>query len=315
MLNYNQKLKPITKGGSKNPFGSSLRKGGEESFLKKGGSRVRLDVEIVNRNLAKSRQRAQALISAGLVLVDGKKAIKADQKVSEENKIEIKGKDIPYVGRGGLKLEKALKEFKIDVRNKIAVDIGASTGGFTDCLLQNGAQKVYAVDCGYGQLDWKLRNDPRVVVMEKVNARELEKYFGEKTPLNPPLQKGEEKTPSIQSDTSPNSFSQRRGDEEINLIVIDVSFISLKMILPVAKKILSEAGGEVVALIKPQFEVGKGEVGKGGIVRDEEKRKKVVEDISNFSKELGFGIIGLTESPITGADGNVEYLIYLKIKN
>jgi len=248
---------------------------------------MRLDVELVNRKLVKTRQRSQGLISAGLVYVDGKKAVKSSQSVDENSRIEIKGNDIPYVGRGGLKLEKALKEFKIDVKDKVCVDIGSSTGGFTDCLLQNGAKKVFAVDCGYGQLDWKLRNDSRVVVMEKINARELTK------------QSLIERDPSL--------FSESAG---ITLITIDVSFISLKKILPVAKSII-ENEGEVVALIKPQFEVGKGEVGKGGVVRDEEKRKKAVEDISNFAKGLGFGIIGITQSPIKGGKGNVEYLIYL----
>ena len=248
---------------------------------------MRLDIELVNRKLVQTRQRSQGLISAGLVYVDGKKAVKSSQSVDENSRIEIKGNDIPYVGRGGLKLEKALKEFKIDVKDKVCVDIGSSTGGFTDCLLQNGAKKVFAVDCGYGQLDWKLRNDSRVIVMEKINARELTK------------QSLIERDPSL--------FSESAG---ITLITIDVSFISLKKILPVAKNII-ENRGEVVALIKPQFEVGKGEVGKGGVVRDEEKRKKAVEDISNFAKGLGFGIIGITQSPIKGGKGNVEYLIYL----
>lgn len=238
---------------------------------------MRLDIYLVEKKLAKSRQRAQGLISAGLVFADGKKAIKSSQEVGEENKIEIKGDNLKYVSRGGLKLEKALDEFKIDVKGKICADIGASTGGFTDCLLQRGAAKIFAIDAGYGQLDWKLRNDPRIIVMEKVNARGLTK----------------------------ENFSLY-----IELIVIDVSFISLKKILPAAHNIL-ERGGVVVALIKPQFEVGKGEVGKGGIVRDEEKRQKVVKEILDFSRGLGFEIMGVIESPIKGAKGNVEYLICL----
>jgi len=278
--------------------------------------KTRLDLEILNRSLAKSRERAQGLISAGLVLVDGKKAVKSNQQVDKETEIKIKGSDMPYVGRGGLKLEKALKEFKINVKDKIAIDIGASTGGFTDCLLQNGVKKVYAVDCGHGQLDWKIRQDERVVVMEKTNARFLRKKdLFDKNPITPPLRSWERTTEGEkQKESSFASVEAMAGKEEINLIVIDVSFISLKIILPVAKNLLADSG-EIIALIKPQFEVGKGEVGKGGIVRDEEKRKKAIEDISNFSKKQGFDIIGVIESPITGANGNVEYLIYLKNKN
>lgn len=297
---------------------------------------MRLDIYLVEKNLSQSRERAQGLISAGLVYLDGKKAIKASQNVDENSKIEIKGNDIPYVGRGGLKLEKAIKEFNVDVKDKICVDIGASTGGFTDCLLQNGAKKVYAVDCGYGQLDWKLRNDPRVAVMERVNARGLKKTdfccHPERSAAPKSEASGQTKSrdPVIQKRLPDNTYfllnngipplrsllplGQQTASvgmtEKINLIVIDVSFISLKLILPAAKNLLED--GYIIALIKPQFEVGKGEAGKGGIVRDEEKRKRVVEEISVFAKGLGFDIIGVIESPIKGAEGNVEYLIYLK---
>lgn len=276
---------------------------------------MRLDLYLVEKKLTQSRQRAQGLISAGLVYVDGKKAVKASQEVGEESNIEIKGNDLKYVGRGGLKLEKALDEFKIDVKGKVCADIGASTGGFTDCLLQRGAAKVFAIDVGYGQLDWKLRNDPRVVVMERVNARELNQNFFS---FNQEEYKKNNENISKDVEGVPRCPAGLLGMTKVSieLIVIDVSFISLKKILPVAYDIL-EANGTVVALIKPQFEVGKGEVGKGGIVRDEEKRKRVVGDISDFAVSLGFGIIGVIESPITGADGNVEFLIYLikKLRN
>jgi 23S rRNA (cytidine1920-2'-O)/16S rRNA (cytidine1409-2'-O)-methyltransferase len=211
----------------------------------------------------------------GVVFVDGQKVDKSGTLVKEESNISIKDSSLKYVGRGGLKLEDALKNFEIDVQDKIALDVGASTGGFTDCLLQNGAAKVYAVDVGYGQLDWKLRIDSRVVLMEKVNARHLK-------PEDLP--------------------------ELVDIIVIDVSFISLTMVIPPVIQML-KPGGVLVALIKPQFEVGKGEVGKGGIVRDENKHKEVVEKITKFIEELNFDVSGVIPSPITGAQGNKEFLL------
>jgi len=218
---------------------------------------------------------------AGEVYLNGQKASKAGLPVADEALLEVKGPGLPYVGRGGLKLAKALQEFKIEVKGKTAIDIGASTGGFTDCLLQQGAATVYAVDVGYGQLDWKLRRDPRVKVMERTNARYL--TFAD-----------------LGLDTS-----------NIDLAVIDVSFISLDKILPAAYGLLA-GGGVVIALIKPQFEAGKADVGKGGIVRSEAVRSAVVEKVQQVAREIGFSVEGLIQSPIEGADGNVEYLIYLK---
>ena len=207
------------------------------------------------------------------VLVNGRIADKSGRSVDKEDEIRIIAPEHPWVGRGGMKLARALEQFHIDVSGKICADIGASTGGFTDVLLKNGAARVYAIDVGYGQLDASLRNDPRVVVREKVNARFLEA----------------------------SDFA-----EPIEFVCIDVSFISLKLILPAVAKFLR---GELVALIKPQFEVGKGEVGKGGIVRDDAKRAAAVESVVQFARESGFDVRGVIESPVTGAEGNVEFLM------
>jgi len=225
--------------------------------------------------LAPTRTRAQSLIMEGVVFVDGQKFDKSGTLVKQGSNISIKDSSLKYVGRGGLKLEGALKHFEIDVQNKIALDVGASTGGFTDCLLQNGAAKVYAVDVGYGQLDWKLRNDSRVVLMEKVNARHME---------------------------------AQDIPELVDLIVVDVSFISLTNIIPPVIQFL-KPGGVLIALIKPQFEVGKGEVGKGGIVRDESKHKEVANKITQLIAELNLVVRGVIPSPITGAQGNKEFLL------
>ena len=241
---------------------------------------MRLDQLLVEKGLFLSRTRAQAAIMAGIVFVNGQKAEKAGHPYPTEAVIEIKGSDHPYVGRGGLKLEAALKEFKIDPTGKTALDIGASTGGFTDCLLQHGAEKVYAVDVGYGQLDYKLRIDPRVKVIERLNARNLTlRDLGLST-------------------------------SDISICVIDVSFISLTKILPAAHSVIRN-GADVVALIKPQFEAKREQVGKGGIVKDPAVHDAVIEKVSRFARELGFTVKGLTKSPIEGADGNVEFLIYL----
>ncbi len=212
------------------------------------------------------------------VLVNGEVVSKSGQKTDEVSEIVLKTPDIPYVSRGGLKLEWALKEFSIKVTDKEAIDIGASTGGFTDCLLQQGAKKVYAVDVGYGQLAWKLSTDKRVIVMDRTNIRYL----------------GREKIP-----------------RELDISVIDVSFISLKKVIPKALEFLKE-NGEIVALVKPQFEVGKGEVGKGGVVKEESKREEVINEIGEFAKNLGLTVLGTCESPIKGRKGNAEYLIYLQ---
>ncbi|HEV7241475.1 MAG TPA: TlyA family RNA methyltransferase [Thermoanaerobaculia bacterium] len=234
----------------------------------------RVDVALVERGLVDTRSKAQSLIMARRVLVNGQFVDKAGATVAADDEVRIAELEHPWVGRGGMKLAHALKAFPIDVRGKICADVGASTGGFTDVMLKHGAAKVYAIDVGYGQLDASLRNDPRVINREKVNAR----YLG------------------------PENF-----DEPIDFASIDVSFISLKLILPAVATFLR---GELVALIKPQFEVGKHEVGKGGIVRDEAKRQAAVDGVVEFAKENGFDVQGVIESPVRGAEGNVEYLMY-----
>jgi 23S rRNA (cytidine1920-2'-O)/16S rRNA (cytidine1409-2'-O)-methyltransferase len=239
-------------------------------------SRDRLDRAILERGLAETREKAQALIMAGEVLVDGQKATKAGQLVSPEDAIEITAK-LRYASRGGLKLEGALTAFQIDVRGLVAADFGASTGGFTDCLLQNGAARVHAIDVGSGQLDWKLRNDPRVVVHEGVNARYL---------------------------------ALADLGEPVDLAVCDVSFISATLILPAMVRVLkAEPGTSMMVLVKPQFEVGKGLVGKGGIVRDAVQHEAVCTKLRAAVEELGFET-QMMESPITGAEGNKEFLLY-----
>ncbi len=241
--------------------------------------KVRLDTLLVSKGLAKSRQNAKAMIMAGQVYIDNQKCDKAGMMVDPDvTEPQIRGEKLRYVSRGGLKLEKAIKEFPITLENKIAMDIGASTGGFTDCMLQNGAKKVYAVDVGYGQFAWKLRQDERVVNMERTNIRYV-----------------------------------THGDigEYIDFASIDVSFISLRLVLPVAKELLSPVG-EVVALIKPQFEAGRDKVGKKGVVRDINVHYEVVKSVIDFARETGFYTGGLSFSPIKGPEGNIEYLLYLK---
>ena len=244
--------------------------------------RERIDKLLVERGLADSRTKAQAMVMAGVVLVDEQRVEKPSHQFDTNSAIRIKGGDDPttrYVGRGGLKLEAALREFQIDVSGFVCLDVGASTGGFTDCLLQNGAKKVFAVDVGHNQIDWRLRNDPRVEVREGVNARYL----------------------------TPDDFPQK-----FDLAVMDVSFISVTKVLP-AIVLLLAAERSIVALIKPQFEVGRGEVGGGGIVRDEAKRLRVVEEVNNAAHALGLEVVNVIESPITGAEGNVEFLALYKI--
>ncbi len=243
-------------------------------------SKERIDTLLVKRGLAASRERAGALILAGKVVCDDNLVEKAGSRVDSNSEIRLKGEDIPFVGRGGLKLEAAFKAFQVDVNNLVAIDIGASTGGFSDCLLQHGARRVYALDVGYGQLDWSLRCDDRIVVMERTNIRH-----------------------SVKADFP----------DLLDLAVIDLSFISLTKVLPVVAALL-EPEAPVIALVKPQFEVGKGEVGKGGIVREEEKRRAALEMVCNFAKANGFTHHQTITSPVLGQKGNVEYLIFLTVK-
>lgn len=239
--------------------------------------KIRLDSLLVERKLMDSREQAKRAVMAGLVFSEQSRLDKPGLKVDETIPITIKGKPIPYVGRGGLKLEKALQYFSISVMDKIVLDIGASTGGFTDCALQHGAKSCYAIDVGYNQLDWKLRNDDRVIVMERTNFRYV--------------------TPDI----------LQYGVPEI--ATIDVSFISLRIILPVLKKLLAK-NSNIVALIKPQFEAGRQQVGNKGIVRDKNVHLEVLRQITSFAINEGYQLYGLTFSPITGGDGNIEFLAY-----
>lgn len=225
-----------------------------------------------------SREKAKAAIMAGIVFVDGQRIDKAGTTVDTEAPIEIKGEDCPYVSRGGLKLEKAMEEFEFDVKDSVCCDMGASTGGFTDCMLKRGAGKVYAIDVGYGQLDYKLRTDDRVVNMERTNIR----YMDTDLILEP-----------------------------VDFISIDVSFISLALILPVAEKILAD-DGKVLCLVKPQFEAGREQVGKNGIVRDPAVHLEVIKKVCGYARDCGLSPAGLTFSPVKGAKGNIEYLLYLK---
>jgi 23S rRNA (cytidine1920-2'-O)/16S rRNA (cytidine1409-2'-O)-methyltransferase len=239
-------------------------------------AKTRLDVALVERGLAETRAAAQRLVMAGLVFSGERRLEKAGQTVAAETAIEVRGQLHPYVSRGGLKLEKALDYFTIPVTGRIALDVGSSTGGFTDCLLQRGAAKVYAVDVGTNQLAWKLRTDPRVVSMEKTNMRDV---------------------------------TRAEISEPIELIVCDASFIGLRTVLPAAL-VLAAPGAHLAALIKPQFEVGKGRVGKGGIVREPELHQEVVDTIATWlGEQPGWTVLGVTESPITGAEGNKEFLI------
>jgi 23S rRNA (cytidine1920-2'-O)/16S rRNA (cytidine1409-2'-O)-methyltransferase len=235
----------------------------------------RIDKLLVERGLADSRTKAQALVMAGAVLVNEQLIHKPSELFSHDANIRIKeGAAQRYVSRGGIKLEAALREFNVDVRGLVCLDIGASTGGFTDCLLQHGARYVVALDVGHNQLDWKIRNDPRVEVREEVNARYLQ---------------------------------AEQFEEKFDLVTIDVSFISLIKIFPAAVPLLKKQGC-IVALIKPQFEVGKGDVGKGGVVKDPSQHQRVIAEVNTFAQSLGLNLTGLIESPITGANGNVEFL-------
>ncbi len=244
-------------------------------------NKERLDKLLVDRGMAQSRERARAIIMAGKVAVDGKRADKPGVQVGVGARLQLQEEDLRYVSRGGEKMEGALKAFEIDPRGMVVIDVGASTGGFTDCILQKGAEKVYAVDVGYGQLAWRLQKDPRVVNLERRNIRYL---------------------------------SREEVKEKIDLILIDTSFISIEKFLPHLLGFLKK-GGAILGLIKPQFEVGRGEVGKGGVVRDEALHNKVIDRISRFSQGLGLRIMGVTQSPLLGPKGNKEFFIYMKKEN
>ena len=238
----------------------------------------RLDVELVDRGLVQSRERAKVVIMEGLVYVNGQKSDKAGTPVKEDDRIEVRGETLRYVSRGGKKLEKAMQVFPVVLEGCTCMDIGASTGGFTDCMLQNGAVKVYAVDVGYGQLAWSLRTDERVVNLERTNIRYIT----------------EEQVP-----------------QPVDFISVDVSFISLTLVLPVAHRLLKD-GAQMVCLVKPQFEAGKDKVGKKGVVRDPQIHREVIRKVIDCAAELGFWVRGLDFSPIKGPEGNIEYLLFLQ---
>lgn len=243
-------------------------------------NKKRLDVLLTEQGYADTRSKAQAIIMAGLVYVDGQKADKPGVSYEETVAIEVRGETCPYVSRGGLKLEKALRDFGVKPEGYVCSDSGASTGGFTDCLLQQGASKVFSIDVGYGQLDWKIRSDPRVVVMERTNIRYV----------------------------TPEDLG-----EALDLSVIDVSFIGLEIVLPTIKTLLKPNCGQVLCLIKPQFEAGKENVGKKGVVRDPKIHKMVLDNFVTLAGNLGFNILGLTFSPVKGPEGNIEFLAHLTL--
>ena len=242
-------------------------------------NKTRLDILLTQRGLAESRAKAQALIMSGQVYVDGQKADKAGAAFTDEAQLEVRGSACPYVSRGGLKLEKALTAFGVNPAGMVCSDSGASTGGFTDCLLQHGAKKVFAIDVGYGQLAWSVRSDSRVIVMERTNIRYV----------------------------TPEDLG-----EPLDLSVVDVSFISLKLVLPVIRRLL-KPNGQVLCLIKPQFEAGKDLVGKKGVVRDPAVHRQVLEDIAALAGSLEFALLGMTFSPVKGPEGNVEFLAHLAL--
>ena len=237
----------------------------------------RIDVLLVEKGLAESREKAKRFIMAGIVYIETEKVDKCGTRVDVESEIIVKGNPLPYVSRGGLKLEKALEMFPISVKDKVALDIGASTGGFSDCMLQNGAKKIYAIDVGYGQLDWKVRSNEKVVPMDRTNIRYV----------------------------TPEDL-----EELAEFVSIDVSFISLKLVLPVVKELTTD-NVDIIALIKPQFEAGREKVGKKGVIKDRKVHKEVIEDIHEFCKKIDLNIAGLTYSPVKGAEGNREYLAHI----
>ena len=240
--------------------------------------KTRLDIALFERGFAESREKAKALIMAGIVFVNNQKSDKAGNTVKPDDIIEVRGETLKYVSRGGLKLEKAVASFNISLEGCVCADIGASTGGFTDCMLQNGAAKVYSIDVGYGQLAWKLRTDERVVNLERTNFRYV---------------------------------TREQVPDELDFASVDVSFISLYHIFPTLRTLLKE-GGRAVCLIKPQFEAGREKVGKKGVVREKETHMEVVRMVMEFALSIGFGVLGLAFSPIKGPEGNIEYLLYLQ---
>ncbi len=240
--------------------------------------KLRLDVAVYERGFAETREKAKAMIMAGSVYLNGQKALKGGINIKETDVIEVRGAVNPFVSRGGLKLDKAVKSFGLNLNDCICMDIGASTGGFTDCMLTNGAKKVYSIDVGYGQLAWKLRCDERVVNLERTNFRYV---------------------------------TREQVPDEVDFASVDVSFISLKLILPVMHTLLRD-GGRSVCLIKPQFEAGKENIGKKGVVRDKAVHESVVENITGFASENGFKVIDVDFSPIKGPEGNIEYLMYIE---
>lgn len=241
-------------------------------------AKKRIDLLLVENGLEKSRERAKALVMAGIVYADGVKVDKPGDEIKEDARLEVRGHTLPYVSRGGLKLEKAMQVFPIRLDGAVCMDVGASTGGFTDCMLQNGAKKVYAIDVGYGQLAWSLRNDPRVVSLERTNIRHL---------------------------------TAGQVPEPVDFFSIDISFISLTLALPVVRRHLRDGAGGV-CLIKPQFEAGREKVGKHGVVRDAAVHEEVIHKIAEFAPTAGFVPAGLDFSPVKGPEGNIEYLFYLK---
>ena len=249
--------------------------------MKMSDKKVRLDLYLAQKGFTESREKAKALIMSGIVYVNDQKELKAGRDVKVDDIVEVRGSTLKYVSRGGLKLEKAMQEFPINLTDCTCMDIGASTGGFTDCMLQNGAKKVYSIDVGYGQLAWKLRSDERVVNMERTNFRYV---------------------------------THEQIPEEIDFASVDVSFISLKIILPVMYELL-KMNGEAVCLIKPQFEAGREKVGKKGVVRDVNVHTEVIENIVSFAASQKFKVSGLSFSPVKGPEGNIEYLVYLKKTN
>lgn len=240
--------------------------------------KIRLDQLVFERGFAESRERAKTTVMAGLVYVNGQKADKPGMSVAEDVSLEVRGNALPFVSRGGYKLDKAFKVFDIDARDKVCIDCGASTGGFTDVLLQHGAKRVYSVDVGYGQLAWKLRNDERVVNLERTNLRYV---------------------------------TDEQIPEELDMAVMDVSFISVKLVIPAVSALL-KSGADYICLIKPQFEAGREEVGKKGVVRDSAVHLSVVNSVLDFARENGFSVMGLDFSPIKGPEGNIEYICHLK---
>lgn len=241
-------------------------------------NKLRLDSAVFELGISESREKAKALIMAGQIYVNGMKAIKPGMTVNSSDKIELRGNTLPYVSRGGLKLEKAMEVFPITLKDKVCMDIGASTGGFTDCMLQNGAVKVYSIDVGYGQLAWKLRSDSRVVNLERTNFRYV---------------------------------TNEQIPESIDFASIDVSFISLKLIFPALMPLL-KTDGECVCLVKPQFEAGKDKVGKKGVVRERSTHVEVIENVIGYASDNGFLVLNLDFSPVKGPEGNIEYLLYIK---